>query len=52
MKPTPRQLQETYKVHNQLVDYLVSEGYAEDNESAEHIIKGMSEEWFNMIVSE
>jgi len=52
MKPTPRKLQETYKVHSQLVEHLITEGYADDNESADHIISGMSESWFNMIIND
>ncbi len=52
MKPTPKQLQETYKLHDQLVGHLISEGYAEDEESANHIINGMSETWFNLIVKD
>ena len=49
MKPTPRELKETYKLHNQLIEHLISEGYADDNESANKIIEGMSETWFDMI---
>ena len=52
MKPTPRQLQETYKTRSQLVEHLISQGYADDNESADKIIEGMSETWFNFIVNE
>jgi hypothetical protein len=52
MKPTPRELQETYEMHGKLVEYLVAEGYADDNESANHIIRGMSESWFNLIIKE
>jgi hypothetical protein len=50
MKPSPRQLQETYKIHSQLVEHLIAEGYADDNESANKIIEGMSETWFDMII--
>ena len=52
MKPTPRELQETYKIHSQLIEHLISEGYADDNESANKIIEGMSETWFNTIIKE
>jgi hypothetical protein len=52
MKPTPRELQETYKTHSQLVEHLIAEGYADDNESANKIIEGMSETWFNLIVND
>jgi len=50
MKPTPRQLQETYRIHSQLVEHLITEGYANDNESANKIIEGMSETWFETII--
>lgn len=52
MKPTPRELQETYKIHSQLVEHLIAEGYADDEKSANDIINGMSETWFNLIVNE
>jgi len=48
---TPRELQETYKIHSQLVEHLIAEGYADDNESANSIINGMSETWFNLIMN-
>ena len=51
MKPTPKELQETYKIHNQLIDHLISGGYADDNNSANKIIEGMSETWFNLIMN-
>lgn len=52
MKPTPRELQETHKTYEQLVEHLISEGYAEDKDSADNIIKGMSETWFNLIITD
>ena len=52
MKPTPRELQKTYKMHEHLVEHLIAEGYADDNESANKIIEGMSETWFNMIIKD
>jgi len=52
MKPTPRELQETYKTYESLVEHLISEGYADDKESADDIIRGMSETWFNLIVND
>jgi hypothetical protein len=51
MKPTPRELQETYKIRHQLVEHLISEGYADDKKSADDIINGMSETWFNLIIN-
>lgn len=52
MKPTPRELQETYKTYEGVVEHLISEGYADDKESADKIIAGMSETWYNFIVKE
>lgn len=52
MKPTPRELQETYKTYSKVVEYLIAEGYADDNESADKIIEGMSETWYDFIVKE
>ena len=52
MKPSPRQTKEIHENYEKVVDHLISEGYAEDKESADYIITGMSEAWFNMIVSE
>lgn len=50
MKPTPRELQETYRTYEGVVEHLISEGYADDVESANKIIEGMSETWYNLIV--
>jgi hypothetical protein len=52
MKPTPRETQEAYKNYEKVVEHLISEGYAEDKESADNIIRGMSDSWFNLIISE
>ena len=52
MKPTPRKLQQTHKLYEKIVDHLISEGYAEDNESANKIIEGMSETWYNLILKD
>jgi hypothetical protein len=52
MKPTPRELQETHKTYEKLVEHLIEEGYAEDNNSADDIIRGMSETWFNLIIND
>lgn len=52
MKPTPKQTQEAHKNYDKVVNHLISEKYAENKESAEDIINGMSEEWFNLIISE
>jgi len=52
MKPTPKETQEIYKNYEKVVEHLIREGYAEDKDSADNIIKGMSESWFNIIISE
>lgn len=49
MKPTPRQLKETNEIYESLVNYLISEKYADDKDSADTIISGMSSEWFEQI---
>ena len=52
MKPTPRETQKAHENYEKVSGYLVKEGYAEDKESADNIIRGMSEEWFNLIIEE
>ena len=52
MKPTPKQLQEATRNYEKVVEYLITERYAEDKESADSIIQGMSEEWFNIIIND
>ncbi len=50
MKPSPRELKESHKLYAKLLDYLIKEGYAEDNDSADKLILGMSEEWYKTII--
>ena len=50
MKPSPRQTQEAHQNYKKVSEHLIHEGYAIDQESADDIIKGMSEEWFNLII--
>ena len=50
MKPTPKEHREAIDRHAIIVEHLINEGYAEDQESADKIIMGMSEEWFNLII--
>ena len=52
MKPTPKQMQDVFKNYETVGDHLISEGYADDKESADDIIKGMSEQWYNLIISD
>ena len=50
MKPTPKQYKEAVERHDKIVEHLIKEGYAENAESADTIIMGMSEQWFNLII--
>lgn len=52
MKPTPKESQEIQKNYEIVVEHLINEGYAEDKDSADNIIRGMSESWYNLIISE
>jgi SOS response regulatory protein OraA/RecX len=52
MKPSPRQSQQIHKNYEKVVEHLIKEGYADDKESADSIINGMSESWFNLIIQE
>ena len=47
---TPKEHQEAVDRHAKIVEHLIDEGYAEDQESADKIIMGMSEQWFNLII--
>ncbi len=49
MEPTPKEHADAVAKRDKLVDHLMKEGYAEDKESADKIISGMSEMWFNTI---
>ena len=50
MKPTPREAQKIKAQYESVVDHLIKEGYADDKESADSIIKGMSQQWFDIII--
>ena len=52
MKSTPREIQEAHQYYKKVCDHLIREGYAPDQESADDIIRGMSEEWFKLIIEE
>jgi hypothetical protein len=52
MKPSPKKLKETKQIYEKVVGHLIQEGYATDENSADLIISGMSDEWFNLIVEE
>ena len=50
MKPTPKQYQEAQESQDKIVEHLIEEGYAENAKSADNIIMGMSEQWYNLII--
>ena len=52
MKPSPKQTQEAHQNYKKVSEHLIREGYAPDQESADDMIKGMSEDWFNLIIEE
>ena len=52
MKSSPREVQQAHQNYKKVSENLIREGYAPDQESADDIIKGMSEDWFNLIIEE
>ena len=52
MKPTPRETQQAHDNYKKVSEHLIREGYAEDQESADNVIRGMSEEWFQLILND
>ncbi len=52
MKPSPKKLIDTIEIFYTVVEHLIEEGYATDSDSADNIIKGMSDEWFETIVED
>ena len=52
MKPSPKKLKETKNIYYTVVEHLIEEGYATDSDSADNIIKGMSDEWFETIIED
>jgi hypothetical protein len=52
MKPSPKKLKETKEIYYTVVEHLIEEGYATDSDSADSIISGMSDEWFETIVED
>ena len=52
MKPTPKEMQAIHEKYDVVVNHLIDEGYAEDKKNADDIIKGMSNQWFDQIISE
>ncbi len=52
MKPTPKEMQAIHEKYDVVVKHLIEEGYADNKENADDIIKGMSEKWFEQIIAE
>ena len=50
MKPTPKEMQAIHEKYDVVINHLIEEGYAEDKENADEIIKGMSNQWFDQII--
>ena len=50
MKPTPRESKEIHENYEKVKKHLIEEKYAIDSNSADKIISGMSQEWFDTIV--
>tara|TARA_B100001029_G_scaffold140686_1_gene120073 strand:- start:952 stop:1107 length:156 start_codon:yes stop_codon:yes gene_type:complete len=50
MKPTPRESQKIHENYNKVVEHLINEKYALDEVSADKIISGMSQDWFDTIL--
>ncbi len=50
MKPTPRESKVIHENYEKVVEYLISEQYAQDAVAADKIISGMSQDWFDTIV--
>ena len=50
MKPTPRETKKIHENYEKVKKHLIDENYAADDVSADKIIVGMSQEWFDTIV--
>ena len=50
MKPTPKESKKIHENYNKVVEHLIEEKYAVDEEAADKIISGMSQDWFDTIV--
>ena len=50
MKPTPKESKKIHENYKKVVDHLIEEKYAVDEDSADKIISGMSQDWFDTIV--
>ena len=50
MKPSPIEIKESHAIYANVLNHLIQEGYADNEESAGIIVEGMSEEWYNSII--
>ena len=50
MKPTPRETKKIHENYEKVKQHLINEKYAVDSDSADKIISGMSQDWFDTIV--
>ena len=50
MKPTPKETKKIHENYQKVVDHLIEEKYALNEEAADKIISGMRQEWFDTIV--
>ena len=50
MKPTPKDSKKIHENYKKVVDHLIEEKYAVDEDSADKIITGMSQDWFDTII--
>jgi len=49
MKPTPREAKSIHEKYERVVNHLIEEKYAVNKESADKIISGMSQDWYDTI---
>ena len=50
MKPTPKESQKIHENYKKVVNHLIEEKYAVNEEAADKIISGMSQDRFDTIV--
>ena len=50
MKPTPKETKKIHENYERVKNHLIEENYAIDSDSADKIISGMSQDWFDTIV--
>ena len=50
MKPTPKESKKIHENYEKVVNHLIEEKYALNEEAADKIISGMSQDWFDTII--